>query len=409
MKNPGATAPHPHHPGESRRPLRVLQMCAVDFTVRQFLLPLADALSDSGFKVTVSCSRGPYFEDIRVMGYDIRENPVTRSMNAFSHVGAIWRTYRYLRRERFDVVHVHTPIAALVGRIAARLAGVPVKIYTAHGFYFHEGMTPAKRAFHIMLERVGARFGNFIMTVSGEDEKTALELGIATPGTVETVYNGIDPDRFDPVAFSDEKRAKIREDYGIAPDATVIGLVGRLVREKGVFEFIDAGAEILRRYPETRFMIVGDVLPSDYDADRSGFLQRLDEHGIRDRFVFTGMVADTRPTLAAMDVFCLPSYREGMPVSLLEAMAMELPCIATNIRGCREEIEDGKSGWLVPPRDPGALADRIAWYIENRSKAEAMGEAARLRVLDRFDIRKVLAHQVAIYDRLTANLQARAG
>jgi glycosyltransferase involved in cell wall biosynthesis len=110
-----------------------------------------------------------------------------------------------------------------------------------------------------------------------------------------------------------------------------------------------------------------------------------------------------------MDVFCLPSYREGMPVSLLEAMAMELPCIATNIRGCREEIEDGKSGWLVPPRDPGALADRIAWYIENRSKAEAMGEAARLRVLDRFDIRKVLAHQVAIYDRLTANLQARAG
>jgi len=375
-------------------------MCAVDFTVRQFLLPLARALEKEGYEVTLACGLGPYFDTIAKMGFRIVENPISRSMNILAHLLEILRTYRFIRRNQFDIVHVHTPIAALVGRIAARLAGVPVIIYTAHGFYFHEGMSPAKRRFHILLERIGARFGSFIMTVSREDEETALALGIARRGRIETIYNGVDTSAFDPSKFISE-RQQVREQYRIPADAPVVGFVGRLVREKGIFELVEAVARVRREHPDVRLLIVGDVLKSDYDAGKNELIMKISELGLTEIVAMTGMVEDTRPVLAAMDIFCLPSYREGMPVSLLEAMAMAKPCIATNIRGCREEIEDGVSGWLVPVGDVDRLGERIEWCVEHPTEAAAVGIRARQRVQEFFELERVLAHQVAIYRRLT--------
>ena len=380
---------------------KVLLMCAVDFTVRQFLLPLAGALRDAGYRVTIACSRGPMFDGIAAEGFDIRENPVSRTANVASHAASLRRTVRLMRAERFDVVHVHTPIAALIGRAAARLARIPTVIYTAHGFYFHEGMPRWKQGFHVGLERFGAAMGDFLMTVSREDMEAALRLGIARPGRVETIYNGVDLARFDPARFSAHDRAATRASVGIPPDVPVIGIVGRMVREKGFFELFDAAAEIRRLHPDVRFLVVGDVLPSDRGAGRSEIIERVKALGLDDCFAWAGMVPDTAPWLAAMDVFTLPSYREGMPVSLLEAMATALPAVATNIRGCREEVVDGQTGWLVPVRDPHALGDRILHLLANPSEACEMGRKGRARVAEMFDIRKVLAHQLEIYGRLT--------
>lgn len=332
----------------------------------------------------------------------MRHNPIDRSMNVLAHVVELWRTYRLLRRERFDVVHVHTPIAGLVGRIAAWAAGIPVKIYTAHGFYFHEGMPHSKRLFHIWLERLGAWFGDFIMTVSGEDEKAALELGIARPSQIETIHNGVDVERFDPALFPTQSRSEMRTRLQIPPGSVVVGFVGRLVREKGIVELVQAVAQLAKRFPQLQLLLVGDVLASDYDAGKNVALAEAEHLGIRNRLVLTGMVEDTRPYLAAMDVFCLPSYREGMPVSLLEAMAMARPCVATNIRGCREEIVHGQSGLLVPPRDVSSLVQAIERLVENPTFAEQLGREARRRVLEQFNERKVLAHQLALYRQLLA-------
>ena len=387
------------------RPIRVLQMCAVDFTVRQFLAPLAHRLMREGYSVSVSCGRGPHFDELRASGLDMIDNPVSRSMNLASHAASIWRTWRLLRRGRFDVLHVHTPIAALLGRVAARLAGTPVRIYTAHGFYFHEGTSPRMRRVHVMLEKFGARCGSHILTVSDEDRRTAIDLGIAAPDTVETILNGVDTSHFDPGRFGAAERPAIRAAWGIPPDAPVAGMVGRLVREKGIFEFFEAAASVARDFPDARFLVVGGVLPSDYDAATDAMNARIAELGLADRIVFTGLLPDPAPALAAMDVFCLPSYREGMPVSLLEAMAMGCACVATDIRGCREEIEDGRSGRLIPVRDAGALADAVRALFGDRATARALGAAARARVLEHFDIRRILDHQAGIYERLTRRLR----
>lgn len=381
-------------------PVRVLLMCAVDFTAWHFLRPLATRLRQEGFDVKISCGGGHYVDKLRELGFAVIENPVARSMNPLPHLSELWRTYRLLRREKFDILHVHTPIAALVGRIAGWLARVPVKIYTAHGFYFHEGMPPAKQRFHVMLEWIGARFGDFIMTVSKEDEKTALERGIARAGRVETIYNGVDTKRFDPALFPKSAQLEIRKKLLLPADARVVGFVGRLVREKGIIELVRATAKVAEEIPTVRLLIVGDVLKSDYDAGKDEFFAEAKRLNVLDRIVFAGMVDDTRPYLAAMDVFCLPSYREGMPVSLLEAMAMARPCVATNIRGCREEIVDGECGLLVPPRDCEALARALTSLLSDPARATRLGTEARQRVLSLFDEEKVLEHQLTIYRRL---------
>jgi len=379
-------------------------MCAVDFTAWHFLRPLAKRLIAEGFDVTLACGGGHYAEKLQREGLRWIDNPIARSMNPLPHVVEIASTYQLIRKGGYDVVHVHTPIAALVGRTAAWLARVPVKIYTAHGFYFHERMPRMKRAFHIGLEKIGAKFGDFIMTVSREDEEAAIQLRIARPEQVETIYNGVDVQYFSRGAIDSHVPNEVRRQLNLDENSFVIGFVGRLVREKGIIELVQALAAIAKRHPHARLLIVGDALKSDYDAGKEAFFEEARGLGILDKIAFAGMVDDTRPYLAAMDVFCLPSYREGMPVSLLEAMAMARPCIATNIRGCREEIVDSVSGLLVPPQDADALAAAIIKLIENPELAQKFGEEARKRVLECFDLEKVLDHQIAIYRRLLAQL-----
>lgn len=382
------------------RPVRVLQMCAVDFTVRQFLAPLARALEEAGYEVSIACTRGTYFEGLQRDGFRMIENPVARSLNVVSHIASLIRTWRLLRRGRYDVLHVHTPIAALIGRVAARCAGVPLKIYTAHGFYFHDGMRPAGRAFHVALERLGALCGDYLLTVSREDEETALRLRIARPGRVRTVWNGVDLARFRPGRYSPAERESHRAAAGFAHQHLVIGIVGRLVREKGLLELAEAAARLAHRHPDLRILVVGGALESDYDAFQQELDAVLARHGIRDRFAFTGLVTDTAPWLAAMDIFTLPTYREGMPVSILEAMASGLPVVATDIRGCREEIVPGETGLLVPARAAGPLADALEHLIVSSELRAKYGAAGRRRAEEHFDERAILAAQVRLYDEL---------
>lgn len=395
-------------PSSAQRPLRVVQLCAVDFTVKQFLLPLGEALRTAGYEVSFACTPGTYTPAIEARGFRFLPNPISRSGNVLHHARSLYRTWKLLRHEKPDVVHVHTPIAALLGRIAARLAGVPRIVYTAHGFYFHDQMKPWLRNTLVQLEKMGAAYGDYILTVSAEDQASAIQLGIAPPDRIETIYNGVDAaKRFNPEQYDAKSRLQIRERLGIPADAYVVGIVGRLVREKGFFELFDAAGQLVRNYPHLRILVVGDVLPSDYDGSKREVQDRIQALGLQDHVAFAGMVDDTAPYLAAMDAFTLPSYREGMPVSLLEAMAMALPAVATDVRGCREEVVHGETGWIVPAKDAQALANRVEWFLQHPQQAGEMGSLGRQRVLDKFTLPKVLAHQLEVYERLTRNLPAQ--
>lgn len=386
-------------PPEAQAPrrLKVLQLCAVDFTVKNLLLPLVDRLLEEGWEVHIVCSPGPEVEALREKGYNIETIEIARRIAPLANFVSVVQLFRYMKRQGFDVVHVHTPVASVLGRIAARLAGVPLIIYTAHGFYFHEGMAWWKREILIGIEKLmGKLCTDLIFTQSREDMEIAVRRGIIARNRIFHIGNGVDVSRFNSsnLPFS---RLKKREELGISGDAKVVGFIGRIVKEKGILDLIYAFDKVLAKIPEALLLVIGDNLANERDLttkrEVTALLERLN---LGERIIFTGYRSDVNELLATVDVFVLPSYREGMPRSVIEAMAMGKPVVATNIRGCREEVVEGKTGFLVPVGEPSRLADAIIKILQDSRLAEHMGREARTRAEREFDERAVLARQVGI-------------
>ncbi|MCX7766383.1 MAG: glycosyltransferase family 4 protein [Candidatus Sumerlaeia bacterium] len=380
--------------------LKVLQICAVDFTVKNFLLPLIKFLELQGFEVTTVCTPGEFFHELRQQGINLHGIPIARSFNLWRHLISGKKLFSFIRQHRFQIVHTHTPVASLIGRITARLAGVPIILYTAHGFYFHERMSPTARQFHIWLEKIAALFCDFIFTQSEEDRQTAIKLNICKEHKIAWIGNGIDLHRFNPANIKREDKENLLKELGLEQAQFIVGIIGRLVREKGFMEFFTAASQILKRYPKTYFLVIGDALVSDYDASKAEIHRHIEQLGIKDHVRFTGFRSDIPQLLSLMNVYTLPSYREGMPRSIIEAMAMAKPVVATNIRGCREEIVDGKTGFLVPVGDATALAEAILRLLENPELAEEIGKRGRDRAIELYDEQLVLQRQLEVYKKL---------
>lgn len=381
---------------------RILQLCAVDFTVEKFLLPLTDFLTGKGCDVTIACTPGEAWSRLQARGLRLLPLPIARSFNFLAHRRSAHALLAHLRREPFDIVHVHTPVASLIGRWAAAKARTPIVLYTAHGFYFHDQMKPWLRRAHVGLERWGSRRHHHLFTQSEEDRQTALAERIAEPTTVTCIGNGVDVSRFDPARQTPAQTAALRRELGLRAGSPVVMTVARLVREKGLSEFVEAAALVRARRPDVQFLVVGAALDSDRE-DYAGELGRLAaERGLGTDLIFAGQRSDIPALEAACTVHCLASWREGMPRSIIEAMVSARPVVATNIRGSREEIVEGETGFLVPLRDPAALADRFLRLLGDADLARRMGDAGRQRALALYDERAVLERQWRVYQGLMA-------
>jgi len=377
--------------------VKILQVTAVDTTVRFLLLPLIERLEEEGYAVHVACSQGAYVDEVRNRGIPVHVIPIARRFVAWSHLRALVQLVRLLRRERFNVVHVHTPVAGVLGRIAAHIAGTPHVVYTAHGFYFHDRMARWTRRLLVWIERsIGRCCTDLLMTQSAEDCDTAVRERIVRAGRAKWIGNGVDVDRF-PMIPDISLRARL----GLTPDDEVVGFVGRLVGEKGVWELLDALALLAPTRPRLRLLVVGDTLRTDRDRRTGRSLpEAVMEYGLKGRIVFAGFQEDPSPYYALMSVFALPSHREGMPRTILEAMAAGLPVIATNIRGCREEVIPEETGLLVPVGDAERLARAIESLLDDPARARGMGDAGRTRAAKHFREDQVLDRQIACLRRL---------
>jgi glycosyltransferase involved in cell wall biosynthesis len=375
-------------------------VCAVDVSIGPLLRPLIHALQEAGAEVHVACTPGGESERVATEGILVQPVRIARRILSLRHPVSLIQLARLIRRERYDFVHVHTPIAAALGRLAARLSGArPVVLYTAHGFYFHDRMRPWLRRVLIWQERLFGRLcTDFLFTVSPEDHATALRERIIDVGRTHCLNSlGIDLERFDPSSPQNLNRA----DLGISDADRVVACIGRLVREKGVLDLLEAVALVRERVPGIRLVVIGDTLASD----RGRGIQReirdlIARHGLEKNVVFLGFRGDVPSLLRLVDVFALPSYREGMPLTILEAMAAGKPVVTTNVRGCREEVVNGLTGIVVAPRDPRSLSEAILSLLVAPEKAKAMGLAGRAHVEKAFDQRRVLEEEVEAYRRL---------
>lgn len=348
-------------------------------------------MTQEGWSVTIVCSDGPLVSQMRQGGYRVIVIPIARSSNPLAALISLLRLVRLFHRERFDIVHVHTPVAALIGRVASSIARVPRVVYTAHGFYFHDQMPTWKKFFFIWLERFGGLFTDLLFTQSAEDARDAARLGIMSALKVVTIGNGVDSDRFDGRAV--EGRDLMRAQLGIPVSAPVIGIIARVVAEKGYNELLDAALNINESYPDVYFLLIGDRLKTDHSGSVESSLSRV-RLRLGSRLVEVGFRADTPALLSAMDIYVLPSYREGMPRSIIEAMFMQLPVVATDIRGSREEVVDRVTGLLVPTRDVRALVQALRSLLDDSDGAVRMGAAGRIRAMSLYDESRVIALQI---------------
>jgi glycosyltransferase involved in cell wall biosynthesis len=378
---------------------QVAHVATAAMSLRYLLRGQMEAIRERGYAVTGVSAPGADAEVLASHGIAHAPVPMTRRLTPFQDLVSLARLYRAMRRHRFAIVHTHTPKPGLLGQLAARAAGVPVVVNTLHGFYFHDRMPPLARRFYIALEKVAARCSDLILSQNEEDVETALRLGIARPGQIRLLGNGIDVRRFDPAAVDRRARASTRAALGIDADAPVVGFVGRLVAEKGLPELLDAMRLVVRAVPRVRLLLVGGT---DHEkADHLGPAAAA-ARGIEDVCVFAGVRQDMPELYAAMDVFALPSHREGFPRAPMEASAMRVPCVVTDVRGCRQAVAHGRNGLLVPAGDAAALADALVALLRDPIRARRLGEDGRRRALAEFDERRVFARVLDEYERLLA-------
>jgi glycosyltransferase involved in cell wall biosynthesis len=382
--------------------LRVVHVVNTDFFGRFLMLNQLRFLRGSGLDVRLVTGPGPLVPEIEAQGIPVEVLRSSREMNPLADLAVLSRLARHFRQTGTRIVHTHNPKLNLLGPLAARLAGVPHVVATVHGYYFHQAMPRGRRAFFKTLERVASVSADLIFTQSREDYDTALREGLCPEAKLEHLGNGVDLERFRPERFGPADVTRVKEAAGIPGGARVVGLVGRMVREKGYLEFLSAAEQISARHADVHFVLVGpderwqkrDALTREAVAARTTTTPSL-----AGRVHVLGLRRNLPALYAAMDVVTLPSHREGFPRSLLEAAAMARPIVATDIRGCREVVSDGENGFLVPVKDPEALADKIRILLEAPSLATDMGRQGRRMAL-RHDEGDVCRRVLAGYERL---------
>lgn len=380
---------------------RVLHICAVGFTVKNLLLPQIDYFLSKGLEVEVVCSPGTEVKELQEKGYTIHTIQIDRRIAPISNLKSIKQLRSLIAEKNYDLVHVHTPVASVLGRIAAKLAGVQYIIYTAHGFYFHDQMPAKQYFFYHSVEKAAALLTDLILTQSREDLITAEKTKLCDVKKLRYLGNGVDINRFSRVHINRDYQEQLRQELNLPNQAyPIIGITGRVTAEKGYLELIEAIAKLKFQFPNLHLLVIGGQLRSERDAFQSQLNYIIQQYNLSSSVTFTGFRSDIPELLSLIDVFTLPSYREGLPRSILEAMAMELPVVATDIRGCREAVVHEQTGLIVPPRNSEKLAEALAKLLENIDLRKSFGKAGRQRVETEYDECFVFERLAAAYTEL---------
>ncbi|MCT4619043.1 MAG: glycosyltransferase family 4 protein [Marinisporobacter sp.] len=375
--------------------LKVLEVAGIDLTIYKFIVPLMRELKENGFDVSCAAASMGATEKIENEGFKIHNIDIKRKIELVSNIKSIIQLYKIIKKEKIDIIHVHTPIAAVLGRIAAKLAGVKHIIYTVHGFYL------SNKIFYYIEKFMAKYFTDYIFTVNHEDLVFAVENYFTSPEKIMNINSvGIDAQKFDPDKIDLKKIEQIRKSFQINATDQVIGFVGRVVKEKGILDLINAFILLSKQKENTKLVIVGSWELGERDNTTKGEIDELiKKYDLQDRIIFTGHREDIKDLLSMMNIFVLPSYREGMPVSLLEAMAMKRCVVATDIRGCRDEVNED-TGMLYEAGDVKKLTSILSDLLNDTTKRKAFGENARKRVQKLFEQQQVIEKQIKLFQKL---------
>lgn len=385
-------------PPSAGRP-RLVHLTTTDMSLDWLLGPQLRAFAAAGFEVVGMSAAGPHVDSLRAMGIAHVAVPgFTRSSRPTHDIRAFFQLVRLLRRVRPSILHTHNPKPGVLGRIAGRLARVPLVVNTQHGLYAQPTDRWQRRLPVYAAERLAAAFGHLELVQNEEDVHTLVHTLRVPQRKVRLLGNGIDLQRFDPSTIDPRDRTRVRAEWGVGPDEVVCGTVGRLVAEKGIVELVEAARLMQAAGAPVRLVVVGPLDDEKGDALPADFVQRA----VADGVVFTGRRDDMPRCYAGFDLFVSASWREGFPRAAMEAAAMGLPTVATDIRGNRQVVVPGDTGVMVPVRSAEALAKACNAMATDPEGQQRMGAAAAARAVAEFGDDRVIERTLDAYRLLRA-------
>ncbi len=357
--------------------MKIVVVSPKNRTVYNFRGDLIRGMIADGHEVIVTGPNLDNLEQIQDLGAAFVEIPMNKNgINPFSDISYLMKLRKLFKKERPDVTFGYTVKPVIYGALAAKLAGVKHKVsmVTGLGYSFTAQTTKAKilRLVVSVLYRIGFACADTVIFQNDDDRRQLLSLKLLKPSKTELVNgSGVDMTKFTVAEF---------------PETVTFFMLSRLLTSKGVAEYLTACETVKRQYPEVRFALLGKYEYEMQDAVDKEYVERLIREGVLERYEETD---DVRPYYAACSVYVLPSYREGTPRTVLEAMAMGRPIITTDAPGCRETVINGENGFLVPVKDADALADRMIYFIEHADIIPQMGQKSLEYCREKFDVIKV--------------------
>ncbi len=318
-----------------------------------------------------------------------------REINPIKDLKALLQLVRIMKQGRYQVVHTHVAKAGILGRFAAKLAGVPVVIHTLHGITFHPHLPTPVRLLYLFLERLADHCTDLFIDVGEDLKQTYVSHGIGRADKHVVVRSGFDVHRFLKAGqHRAAQKAKLLRRLGLPEGSLLVGTAARLERRKGIKYFIDAAKQITERIPNVYFLVAGQ--------GRDGLqLQTYgDSVGLNGRLRFTGFETEIAEYLAGLDLFVLSSLWEGLPRILVQAGAVGIPVVSFRVEGVHEVVTHGGNGFVVPSRDVEALLGRVTELLQNPARAQQMGQYARKNLLADWDYKNMIQQIEAIYQRL---------
>jgi glycosyltransferase involved in cell wall biosynthesis len=346
----------------------------------------ASWLKKRGFKVTLLAGEGTWlFEEAAKVGIPCLRVPwMQREIRPWFDLPAIFSLARLLRTLKPDVVHLNSSKMGVIGSLSARLAGVPRVVYCIGGWAFLESIAPWKRRVYILAERFTARLKDVIVCLHPGDKQIAEEHGIRPREEIRVIPNGVDLQALDHARLN---RIDARQALGLPQDRFVFGTIANFYPAKNLPTYIRTVGPLLKKSPSASLVLIGE------GPERPQVEQAIRDTQISEQIVLTGAREQAHTFLAAFDVFVLPSTKEGMPLSLLEAMAARLPCITTRV-GAHAWMLEGTGSSLLSPHDPEALRQALSEALQQRGRFIEVGEANRNIVERRFPLEKTFEAQL---------------
>lgn len=354
----------------------------------------AQLLDPRRFEVEVLCgpqtgSEGSLIEEALQKGVKLSILPeLVRELNPLKDLIAFIKLSLILRKKRFAIIHTHSSKAGILGRLAARLAGIPVIFHTVHGWSFHDHMPKWRKRLFILLEKFSAKFTQRLIVVTRKDIQKGLRYGIGKPEQYLLIRSAIPLDEFLYPKF-DQKQ--LRKELGIPINAPVIGTVGRLSPQKNPLEWIKIAARIVSLQPDCCFLLVGD------GPLRGEVESQIEKFCLKNQFILTGLRRDVPHLLSVLDVFLLTSLWEGLPRVIPQAMCREVPIVAYASDGVAEVIEHEQTGFLCQPGEIDLAAQYCLQLLKSRDLRKAIVRKAKQVATEQFDLRTMIEQLETLY------------